>query len=82
MDRELGAAIVQATGARVDLEHPELTVFVEVLKDRVRTPSKPSRPRRVPVGCLGTRHGPDLGRHRFARGGLQDDEARLPASPS
>ena len=31
IDRALGAAIQQATGVRVDLEQPELTVFVEVL---------------------------------------------------
>jgi len=35
VDREVGGAIRQATGARVDLERPELTVFVEVLKDRI-----------------------------------------------
>src|SRR6185503_9166028 len=35
IDRELGAAIQAATGARVDLERPELTVFVEVLRDRI-----------------------------------------------
>jgi tRNA uracil 4-sulfurtransferase len=35
IDRELGAAIHVATGVRVDLEHPELTVHVEVLRDRI-----------------------------------------------
>ena len=35
VDRELGAAIHVGTGTRVDLEHPELTVFVEVLADRI-----------------------------------------------
>ena len=35
IDRELGAAIKAATGARVDLERPELTVFVEVLEGRI-----------------------------------------------
>src|SRR5438105_12839959 len=35
IDRELGAAIHVATGVRVDLEQPELTVFVEVLSDRI-----------------------------------------------
>ena len=54
MDRELGAAIVQATGARVDLEHPELTVFVEVLKDRVLYSFEKLRgPGGFPVGSSG-----------------------------
>jgi thiamine biosynthesis protein ThiI len=35
IDRELGAAIYLGTGVRVDLEHPELTVYVEVLADRI-----------------------------------------------
>ncbi len=35
IDRALGGAIQQATGVRVDLEQPELTVFVEVLRDRI-----------------------------------------------
>jgi len=35
IDRELGGAVKAATGARVDLENPELTVFVEVLRDRI-----------------------------------------------
>ncbi len=35
IDRELGAAIHVGTGVRVDLEHPELTVHVEVLHDRI-----------------------------------------------
>jgi thiamine biosynthesis protein ThiI len=35
VDRELGAAIHVGMGTRVDLEHPELTVFVEVLADRI-----------------------------------------------
>ena len=33
--RALGAAVQGASGARVDLERPELTIFVEVLKDRI-----------------------------------------------
>jgi len=54
MDRELGAAIVQATGARVDLEHPELTVFVEVLKDRILYSFEKLRgPGGFPVGSSG-----------------------------
>src|SRR2546425_701332 len=35
IDREVGGAIKAATGARVDLESPELTVFIEVLADRI-----------------------------------------------
>jgi thiamine biosynthesis protein ThiI len=35
IDRALGAAVQAATGKRVDLHHPELTIFVEVLKDRI-----------------------------------------------
>jgi thiamine biosynthesis protein ThiI len=35
IDRELGGAIKAATGARVDLTHPGLTVFVEVLRGRI-----------------------------------------------
>jgi tRNA uracil 4-sulfurtransferase len=35
IDREVGGAIHQATGVRVDLERPELNLFVEVLRDRI-----------------------------------------------
>jgi thiamine biosynthesis protein ThiI len=35
VDRELGAAVQAATGARVDLDEPALTVHVEVLRDRI-----------------------------------------------
>jgi thiamine biosynthesis protein ThiI len=35
IDRELGGAIHAATGVRVDLEEPDRTVFVEVLRDRI-----------------------------------------------
>jgi tRNA uracil 4-sulfurtransferase len=35
IDRELGGAVQAATGSRVDLEAPELTVHVEVLRDRI-----------------------------------------------
>ena len=35
IDRELGAAIQAATGMKVDLSHPELTVLVEVLRGRI-----------------------------------------------
>jgi thiamine biosynthesis protein ThiI len=35
IDRELGGALRAATGMKVDLESPEVIVFVEVLKDRI-----------------------------------------------
>ena len=35
IDREVGAAIQAATGVRVDLDEPDATLFVEVLKDRI-----------------------------------------------
>lgn len=35
VDREVGGAVKLATGARVDLEQPDLTLFVEVLHDRI-----------------------------------------------
>jgi len=35
IDRELGAVVHVATGVRVDLEHPGLTIHVEVLHDRI-----------------------------------------------
>ena len=35
IDRALGAAVNRATGVRVDLERPEMTLFVEVHKDRI-----------------------------------------------
>jgi thiamine biosynthesis protein ThiI len=35
LERELGAAVARASGARVDLGAAELTVYLEVLKDRV-----------------------------------------------
>jgi thiamine biosynthesis protein ThiI len=35
IERRLGGAIKQATGARVDLEQAETTVLVEVLRDRI-----------------------------------------------
>lgn len=54
IDRELGAAIQAATGARVDLELPEVTVFVEVLRDRIywATEKQPG-PGGFPVGSSG-----------------------------
>lgn len=35
VDRELGGAVKEATGWRVDLDHPELTIYVEVLKQSI-----------------------------------------------
>jgi thiamine biosynthesis protein ThiI len=35
IDREVGAAVQAATGLRVDLTRPELTLLVEVLRDRI-----------------------------------------------
>jgi tRNA uracil 4-sulfurtransferase len=35
IDRQVGGAIAQQLGLPVSLEHPELTVFVEVLRDRI-----------------------------------------------
>ncbi len=35
IDRFLGAAVAAATGSRVDLDHPERTIWVEVLHDRI-----------------------------------------------
>lgn len=54
IDRRLGAAVVAATGARVDLTHPELTLFVEVLKDRILYAfEKRPGPGGFPVGSSG-----------------------------
>jgi len=35
VDRALGAAVQKATGIRVNLEHPDVNIFVEVLRDRI-----------------------------------------------
>jgi thiamine biosynthesis protein ThiI len=54
IDRALGAAVVRATGARVDLHHPETTLFVEVHKDRVLFSfEKEPGPGGFPVGSSG-----------------------------
>lgn len=54
IDRELGAAIQAASGARVDLAHPELNVHVEVLADRILfSDEKVAGPGGVPVGGSG-----------------------------
>jgi tRNA uracil 4-sulfurtransferase len=54
IDREIGGAVKLATGARVDLEHPERTIFVEVLRDRILFASeKHPGPGGFPVGSSG-----------------------------
>ena len=54
IDRAVGAAIQSATGVRVDLEHPELTVFIEVLRDRIfYSVEKLPGPGGFPVGSSG-----------------------------
>jgi len=54
IDREVGAAVHQATGVRVDLEHPALTLFVEVLADRIfYSYEKHKGPGGFPVGSSG-----------------------------
>jgi thiamine biosynthesis protein ThiI len=54
IDRAVGAAIHMATGVRVDLEQPELTVFVEVLRDRICFSfEKEPGPGGFPVGSSG-----------------------------
>jgi tRNA uracil 4-sulfurtransferase len=54
VDRTLGAAIHTATGVRVDLSQAELTVFVEVLRDRICFSfEKVPGPGGFPVGSAG-----------------------------
>jgi thiamine biosynthesis protein ThiI len=54
IDRALGAAVQRATGARVDLHHPEVTLFVEVHKDRILFSfEKEPGPGGFPVGSSG-----------------------------
>ena len=54
IDRRLGAAVNRATGVRVDLEHPDMTLFVEVHKDRVLFSfGKEPGPGGFPVGSSG-----------------------------
>jgi thiamine biosynthesis protein ThiI len=54
IDREVGAAVHEATGVRVDLERPELTLFVEVLQDRIfYSWEKHKGPGGFPVGTSG-----------------------------
>jgi thiamine biosynthesis protein ThiI len=54
IDREVGAAVLAATGVRVDLEAPELTLWVEVLRDRILYSfEKLPGPGGFPVGSSG-----------------------------
>jgi thiamine biosynthesis protein ThiI len=54
IDRAVGGAIQSATGVRVDLEEPELTFFVEVLRDRIfHFTDKEPGPGGFPVGSSG-----------------------------
>jgi tRNA uracil 4-sulfurtransferase len=54
VDRTLGAAIHASTGVPVDLEHADLTVFVEVLRDRIcYSFEKVPGPGGFPVGSAG-----------------------------
>jgi thiamine biosynthesis protein ThiI len=54
IDREVGASIQQATGVRVSLEAPDLTVFVEVLRDRILLAfDRMKGPGGFPVGSSG-----------------------------
>jgi thiamine biosynthesis protein ThiI len=54
IERQLGGAIHLATGVRVDLRHPDLHVFVEVLRDRILHSVERLRgPGGFPVGSSG-----------------------------
>jgi thiamine biosynthesis protein ThiI len=75
---EVGATLVSA-GGRVDLESPEVELYVEVrggqglpLYRGRRGPWGPSAWVRGQGACVGLR------RHRLARGGVDDDEAGRP----
>jgi tRNA uracil 4-sulfurtransferase len=55
LNRDLGAFVVEQTGARVDLDHPEVTLHVEVLPGEtfVYSERQPG-PGGLPVGASGT----------------------------
>ena len=54
LEREIGAAIVGATGLRVDLERPDLTVHVEIVEDTAFVcTEKAEGPGGLPVGVSG-----------------------------
>ncbi len=78
VEREVGGRIKEAKGWRVDLDHPALTIHLEMLPDgrvllfrqgawRRRTADRNRRARRVSA----------VGRHRFAGRGVSHDAARL-----
>ena len=55
IERELGAAICSGTDLRVDLDAPEITVHVEVMKDRIYYSfDKIPGPGGLPVGTAGS----------------------------
>jgi thiamine biosynthesis protein ThiI len=54
IDRALGGAIQKAAGWRVDLDHPDRTIFIEVLRDRILFAfEKHPGPGGFPVGSAG-----------------------------
>lgn len=54
IDRQVGAAILHGLGLGVDLHHPELTIFVEVLRDRILFSfERQAGPGGFPVGTSG-----------------------------
>jgi tRNA uracil 4-sulfurtransferase len=54
IERVIGARVQRFTGARVDLTRPELTLFVEVLRDRILFSfEKLAGPGGLPVGASG-----------------------------
>jgi thiamine biosynthesis protein ThiI len=55
LERHLGAAVQRLTGARVDLEHPAATVYVEVLPgEALCSVDRTAGPGGLPVGTGGT----------------------------
>ena len=78
VEREVGGLIKEAKGWRVDLEHPALTVHIEMLPDGAfyffgKEPGAGG----MPSGSGGTRRVPALGRHRLAGRRLPADAPRL-----
>ncbi len=54
IDREIGAYICEHTGKRVDLTHPDLTIYIELLKQEAYYAfTKESGPGGLPVGTGG-----------------------------
>jgi thiamine biosynthesis protein ThiI len=55
LNRELGACVMERTRSRVDLEHPEVTIHVEVLpRDIYFSFGREAGPGGLPVGVSGT----------------------------